>query len=87
MFFPLFIPFGGIIELMSSLTVFGDGFAFISIRKLVIDLPTEPNILSRAFVTQYDLKGDLTSFWTSFLELTFHHFIPACSWDFLLVAL
>ena len=48
MFFPLFILFWGIIELISSLTVFGDGFAIISVRKLVIDSPTRPNILSLA---------------------------------------
>ena len=46
MFFPLYIPFGGIIELISSLLVSGDGFAIIAVRKFVIDSPTGPNILS-----------------------------------------
>ena len=46
MFFPFFILYGGIIEVISSLTVFGRGFAIISVRKLVIDLPLRPNILS-----------------------------------------
>ena len=58
---------------------FRGGFAVISVWKLVIDSPTRPSILSltrqssdpsSAFVTQTDLKVDLTSILTSLLELT-----------------
>ena len=76
LFFSLFIPFRGIINLISSLKVFGGGFAIISIRKLVIERPNTLSLTrwsyhpSNAFVTQTDLKADMTSILAYLLELT-----------------